>query len=145
MHLLCLRGSDSLDKIGAPIQGGVCDAQSWQRAVDQAAPRTSTSKEKKVELPEEDLKKFPESMVDGMAEQKADELRQYRRRVEPTLPGGTHTKSCLPCFTRIWEGGGAVGGGGSSCGGHHHVESAVVRIRLGTMLGPRGAGGRRRV
>lgn len=83
--LCTLAGRDSLLAIGAPL-GGSSNEQAWRQMVNQLFhdPTLMSKDGKKSESAQvsEELLKFPESSIDGMVEQRLEELVQYRRQVE---------------------------------------------------------------
>merc|ERR1719198_862549 len=82
-----IAGKDSLHSIGVP-QGreGQGDA-AWRELAAQLFPDTNPSaskggKRSETEQVGEELLRFGESSIDGMVEQRVEELQQYRRQVE---------------------------------------------------------------
>jgi len=83
-------GKDSLQNIGTP-QGGKTGEQAWRDMAASLFPDTSQSsspqkggagKRTDSDQVAEELQKHPESSVDGMVEQRIEELQVYRRQVE---------------------------------------------------------------
>jgi len=79
-------GTDSIGSIGAPPNGQASD-RSWREQVEHMFPDPTSLNHKGAKKTEsdqvgEELMKFPESSVDGMVEQRTEELQQYRRQVE---------------------------------------------------------------
>mmetsp|Transcript_76125 Transcript_76125/g.215282 ORF Transcript_76125/g.215282 Transcript_76125/m.215282 type:complete len:403 (-) Transcript_76125:90-1298(-) len=79
-------GKDSLQGIGAP-SGAPSTEQGWHAFIASIFPEAQTMQkggEKKGdgELVSEELSKYAETGVDGMVEQRLEELQQYRRQVE---------------------------------------------------------------
>lgn len=84
--LCVVSGNDCLQSIGAP-QGRNCSEESWRSLAAQLFPDTNASahkggKRNESDTLSEELPKFPESSIDGMVEQRNEELQQYRRQVE---------------------------------------------------------------
>jgi len=93
-NFLCIpAGHDSIHAIGPPLPGSAAnpngvsnDLGIWQKAIESCLPksRVSTS-ESEGGLTDDGLSRFPEKEVDGMVAQKADELRNYKRKVDQKL------------------------------------------------------------
>jgi dynein light intermediate chain 2 len=87
---LCIvSGKDNLHAIGAP-QGRNSGEDAWRDLAAQLFPDASASAHKGGKRSEsdqvsEELPKFAESSIDGMVEQRIEELQQYRRQVERNL------------------------------------------------------------
>jgi len=83
--IFVMPGNDSLNGIGAP-HGNHATEKAWRDTVADLFPDpTKLSKEvKKSDAAQvaEDLPNFPESSIDGMVEQRNDELKKYRAQVE---------------------------------------------------------------
>lgn len=80
-------GLDSITSIGNPQGSGVCTSNAWKTSIETSFPYTTIGGLQKaskgeVEALGEDLEKYPEAAVDGMVEQKIEELNQYRRQAE---------------------------------------------------------------
>jgi len=73
-------GKDSLQQIGAPMGPG------WGAMIAEFFPDPQPTpkgvKKTESEVLAEELMRFPESAVDGMVEQRIEELNQYRKQVE---------------------------------------------------------------
>lgn len=81
-----LAGKDSMQSIGAP-RSGQANAKVWADTISIEFPDPHPSsvkggKKDDGEQVSEDLQKFSESGVDGIVEQRVEELQQYRRQVE---------------------------------------------------------------
>lgn len=83
---LCIAaGKDSIQGIGAP-HGAQASDRAWRDTVADYFPdpnrlNKDAKKSDSAQLADE-LPKFPESSIDGMVEQRLEELQQYRRQVE---------------------------------------------------------------
>jgi dynein light intermediate chain 2 len=80
-------GHDSLAGIGNPQGSGVCTTNAWKASIESAFPYTTLGGAQQAsmggaEALGEELAKFSEAGVDGMVEQKIEELNQYRRQAE---------------------------------------------------------------
>jgi len=87
--LCVLAGKDSLQAIGAPnSSGGMSTDSGWKTLVSDYFPdpqlRSKDPKKSESAQVGEELRdpKFAESGIDGMVEQRLEELQQYRRQVE---------------------------------------------------------------
>lgn len=83
--LCVVAGKDSLQAIGVPQGGG--SIHQWRDLAAQLFPDTNPSaskggKRSETEQVGEELLRFGESSIDGMVEQRIEELQQYRRQVE---------------------------------------------------------------
>jgi len=81
-----LAGKDNLQSIGAP-HGTTGGEQAWRDLAAHLFPDTNPSaakggKKSEAEQVGEELPKYAESGIDGMVEQRIEELQQYRRQVE---------------------------------------------------------------
>lgn len=80
-----LAGKDNLQSIGAP-QGTDGGEQSWRNLAahlfPDANPSAKGGKRSEADQVGEELPKYSESGIDGMVEQRLEELQQYRRQVE---------------------------------------------------------------
>lgn len=77
-------GKDSVQSIGLP-SGGQASERAWREFMQHLFPDPSPSskgKKNDTEQVAEELYKYPESSIDGMVEQRVEELQQYRRQVE---------------------------------------------------------------
>jgi len=78
-------GKDAVEKIGAPPSGQASD-RAWRECIEHIFPdpasMTKGGKRSEGDQFSEELGKYPESSVDGMVEQRTEELQQYRRQVE---------------------------------------------------------------
>jgi len=77
-------GKDSVAGIGLPASGQASD-RAWREYVQHLFPDPSPSHKGKrtdADQVQEELYKYPESSIDGMVEQRVEELQQYRRQVE---------------------------------------------------------------
>lgn len=78
-------GKDSVSAIGLPASGQA-NERAWKEYVQHLFPDPSPSSKggKKSEADQvmEELFKYPESSIDGMVEQRVEELQQYRRQVQ---------------------------------------------------------------
>jgi len=83
--ICCLAGKDNLHGIGVPQGHGGGDA-AWRELAAQLFPNTDPGskgmKRSETEQVGEELLRFGESSIDGMVEQRVEELQQYRRQVE---------------------------------------------------------------
>merc|ERR1719453_1961784 len=85
--IVALSSKDSLHGIGVPHgREGQGDA-AWRELAAQLFPDTNPSaskggKRSETEQVGEELLRFGESSIDGMVEQRVEELQQYRRQVE---------------------------------------------------------------
>lgn len=84
--LCVLAGKDNLQAIGAP-QGRQQGEAAWRELAAHLFPDTTAAGSKGVKRSEseqvgEELLRFGESSIDGMVEQRTEELAQYRRQVE---------------------------------------------------------------
>ncbi|CAD7948593.1 unnamed protein product [Amoebophrya sp. A25] len=86
---LCVpAGSDSFEKVGPPLPGAAAEASVWQKLLDQEIGREASSTDGgggAEQLTDADLARFGEASVDGMVDQKRDELVQYKRAAERRL------------------------------------------------------------
>lgn len=77
-------GKDSVSAIGLPNSGQASE-RAWKEYVQHLFPDPSPvarGKKSEAEQVVEELFKYPESSIDGMVEQRVEELQQYRRQVE---------------------------------------------------------------
>lgn len=78
-------GKDSLSGIGGP-QGGQATEKSWRDFMSlqfpDPQPTQKGGKRTEADQVADELLKFPESSIDGMVEQRNEELLQYRKQVE---------------------------------------------------------------
>eukprot|EP00746_Dinoflagellata_sp_MGD_P166806 gnl/MRDRNA2_/MRDRNA2_96963_c0_seq1.p1 gnl/MRDRNA2_/MRDRNA2_96963_c0~~gnl/MRDRNA2_/MRDRNA2_96963_c0_seq1.p1 ORF type:complete len:381 (-),score=94.58 gnl/MRDRNA2_/MRDRNA2_96963_c0_seq1:60-1202(-) len=80
-------GQDTLAGIGNPQGSGVSTSNAWKTSIESAFPYTTIGGAQKASMSGaealgEELAKFSEAGVDGMVEQKIEELNQYRRQAE---------------------------------------------------------------
>lgn len=83
---LCIQaGKEFMPNIGAP-QGGYPTDSGWRDLINDLFPDphrlNKDGKKSDAGLVAEELQKYPESSIDGMVEQRLEELQQYRRQVE---------------------------------------------------------------
>jgi len=85
--LCVMSGKDSLHAIGVPQGREGAGDSAWRELAAQLFPDTNPSGSKGMKRSEteqvgEELLRFGESSIDGMVEQRIEELQQYRRQVE---------------------------------------------------------------
>eukprot|EP00930_Biecheleria_cincta_P042323 TRINITY_DN29119_c0_g1_i1.p1 TRINITY_DN29119_c0_g1~~TRINITY_DN29119_c0_g1_i1.p1 ORF type:complete len:373 (-),score=78.87 TRINITY_DN29119_c0_g1_i1:316-1434(-) len=78
-------GKDSVASIGMP-PGGQASDRAWKDLIENmfpdSAPMMKGGKKSESDQVNEELLKYPESSIDGMVEQRTEELQQYRKQVE---------------------------------------------------------------